>query len=367
MALSNNTTFPTIVTMFYDIRKKENSNPQDNRQFNKYIELANNFILKLPYPLIIFVDDSDNDELIKFISSSRAKYVKNTHIYKIKFEETYYYKYLDTLHILQNKFTILNGDMNHETPLYIILNNNKFFFMECVIKLNIFNSSHFIWMDFGINHVALDCDNIHKWILTIPDNIKQLCINPYLESIDNKQMFQYIYHHTAGGLFSGSIDNILKYCELFKKQTEQIYDNEWYQIDEAVMTMVQRDNPDLFDLYYGDYNGIISNYFEPIHNIHLILTGIQKSITYNNRKLAFKMLMYCHAYFEKNMDSELIYDYIKFHIIIDYYNTTGILLPEVIFIINNKLLKQDHRMIELIKINESNLNFYVNKQLIITI
>ena len=73
-------------------------------------------------------------------------------------------------------------------------------------------------------------------------------------------MFQYIYHHTAGGLFTGSKENLLKYSELFKQKTQQIYNEEWYQIDEAVMTMIQRENPDLFDFFYGDYQGIISNY-----------------------------------------------------------------------------------------------------------
>ena len=64
--------------------------------------------------------------------------------------------------------------------------------------------------------------------------------------------FENIYHNCAGGLFSGSKENMLKYIELFKQKTEQIYSEDWYQIDEAVMTMVQRENYDLFDFFYGD-------------------------------------------------------------------------------------------------------------------
>jgi hypothetical protein len=47
------------------------------------------------------------------------------------------------------------------------------------------------------------------------------------------------------------------------------------------MTMVQRENKDIFDLYFGDYNGIISNYLTPIHNLDVISRSIQKYIDSN--------------------------------------------------------------------------------------
>jgi hypothetical protein len=255
---------PTIVTMFYNVREKEGNTTHSplNRGVKKYCELAQNYILTLPYDLMVF---TDNEEVIEFIENKREK--NNTYIYKKPFEDTYYYKDLDTLSMLQKKFTILNGDIKQESPMYIILNNNKFDCIENAIQLNPFHSSHFIWMDFGINHVAQNTEKIHEWIHQVPDKIKQLCINPYIEKVENKQMFQNIYHHTAGGLFSGSAENLFKYCQRFKEKTSQIYADDWYQIDEAVMTMVQRENPELFDLFYGDYQGIVSNYIAPVHNM----------------------------------------------------------------------------------------------------
>ena len=358
----NNTN--TIVTMFYRIRDKE-PNPNGtkfSRSVDKYIELAKEFIMKLPYNLIVFTDDN---EIINFINKERQQYADKTCIINKPFEETYYYKYLDRLKELQNIFTILNGNIQQETPMYIILNNNKFDFVEEAIKSNPFKSSHFIWMDFSINHVALNCEQIHEWINRVPDKIKQLCINPYIENIDNKEMFKYIYHHTAGGLFTGSSKNLLKYCQLFKEKTEQIYKEDWYQIDEAVMTMVQRENPDLFHLFYGDYQGIVSNYLTPIHNIDLILVGIQKYINYNKTKEAFDILCYCHKFFEKNTNNHLIFDYIQKHIIVDYYHNNKLLLDDIISLINILKLTNKNQITNLLTINMSNLNFYLNKNLII--
>jgi hypothetical protein len=174
--------------------------------------------------------------------------------------------------------------IEHETPLYIILNNNKFDCIDKTIELNPFNSTHLVWLDFGINHVAENTEHIFEWIDKIPDKIKQMCINPYIENIEPKTYFEFIYHNMAGGLFSGSIENMRKYSELFKNKIEEIYKDNWYQIDEAVMTMVQRENPELFDLFYGDYQGIISNYLYPIHNMDLILKSSQKYIDNNKTK-----------------------------------------------------------------------------------
>ena len=183
-------TGPTIVTMFYNIRDKEKnlSDTPLNHSVNRYIEFAKKFMLTLPYNLLIFTDD---DELIKYLTNIRNdnKNASKTFICKKKFEDTYYYKHLDVLGDLQQRFNIINGHLEHETPMYVILNNNKFDFIESAIRLNPFNSSHFIWMDFGINHVAQNTEYIHEWISRVPDKIKQLCINPFTENVPNKEHF----------------------------------------------------------------------------------------------------------------------------------------------------------------------------------
>ena len=360
---------PTIVTMFYNIREKEAnlSGSEFNHSVSRYFEFAKKFLFQLPYPVIFFTDDNKFIETIIKERNPNAK----THIYYKPFEETYYYKHLDKITELQQKFKIVNGHLEHETPMYIILNNNKHDFMESAIQLNPFGSSHFMWMDFGINHVALNTERIHSWIYKIPDKVKQLCINPYIENISDKEMFQCIYHHTAGGLFTGSAQNLLEYAALFKKKTEQIYAEDWYQIDEAVMTMVQRENPDLFDFFYGDYNGIISNYITPLHSVDIILRSVQKYIDTNMTQEAFNILCYCADYFESHSEDNLVYLFLNQNIIVNYYHNNRFLLNIVIDLINLKKKSNDEneriRIHALLENNKANINFYGNKQLIISL
>lgn len=359
--------FPTIVTAFYNIRALENGSPKDNRQMDQYLQIAENFMMQLPYPIMFFIDPDDSI-LYEFITQTRQKYMNKTFIYQERFQDTYFYKDVDRIRELQQQYRIYNGDLKHETPLYVVLNNNKFHFIERAIESNPFQSSHFIWMDLGINHVARNTERIHEWILRVPDKIKQLCINPFIEYGDNHDIFHNIYHHMAGGLFSGNAEYLLKYANAFKAKTAQIYSEGWWQVDEAVMTMVQRENPDWFDLFYGDYDGIISNYLSPMHSVYLIFTGLSKCMQYNKTAFAQHILNYLEKYFEKeeHQRGEFANAYIRQSIIANYYQNNRLLKSDVLQIINKNLLKENHEVIQIINENQSNIQFYENKALILS-
>jgi hypothetical protein len=361
---------PTIVTAIYNIRQMEGSSHEHTMQLNKYIELASQFILTLPYPLVIFIDDSltpDAQELEKTIIEKRQPFPGKTHIYKELFANTYFYKDINKLIELEDTFNIVNINKAKDSPRYIILNNNKFHFMEKAIDTNFANSSHFIWIDFGINHVAKDPHIIHEWIMHIPDKIKQLCVNPYIDAGENKENFKNIWHHTAGGLFSGNIENLKLYSRLFKEKVAQIYEEEWYQLDEAIMTMVQRENPDLFEFFYGDYDGIIANYAGAKYSLNIIFAGLKKCFLHNNTRFAYKILRYLDSYFlkEENQGTKYFYEYISYNIICCYYQNNALLHINVVDLINKHILKGDESMIILLKNNSINLDFYKNRGLLI--
>jgi hypothetical protein len=172
----------------------------------------------------------------------------------------------------------------------------------------------------------------------------------------------------AGGLFSGSIENMKKYSELFKNKTDEIYNNNWYQIDEAVMTMVHRENEELFDLFYGDYSGIVSNFLSPIHNIDLIIQGCQKMLDHNKVNSAYKVLYYCIPYFENNPNSELVFYFIHLNIITNYYSNNKNLLEKIIDLINLKknseINNNREKIFNLLEQNRVNIEYYENKHLI---
>ena len=364
------TTPPTIVTMFFNIRPQNTTNlSMLYKTTDFYFELANAFILRLPYSLIIFMDELDK-KTEEFVVHVRQSYglMNKTHILKVAIQDTYFYKDIERIQFLMESFVITNSNPDKDTPLYVVTTNNKMDFMERAIELNPFQSSHFMWMDFGINHVAKDTELIDTWFPHIPDKIKQLCINPYLEDTPPKEYFQFIYHNCAAGLFSGSTENLLKYSSLFKQKTAEIYQQGWYQLDEAVMTMVQRENPDLFDLFYGDYEGIISNYMTPKHSWWLISAGMRKCLSHNNTRFLFQMLKYLESYFIFSLPLNRLkpefYEYLNNSIICEYYQNNQQLCSSTIQFINEAIERKDPNIQLLLTNNFKNLNFYKNKHLI---
>lgn len=355
---------PTIVTMFYNIRKKDGDESNYHRKQETFYALAEQFILKLKIPLMICMDPDDN-ELYNFVNKTRINNGLDniTYCYREKFENTYFYKYVDQIENNRKDYIIYNGNPRHETSRYITLNNNKFYFIDKAIELNKFGSDKFIWLDMGINHVAKDPFEIVNWQFKIPDKIKQLCINPFLENDEPKDLFHNIFHHTAGGLFTGNKIYLSKYIELFKLKLEQILNEGWYQIDEAIMTIVQKENRDLFEFYYGDYEGIIKNYNEPEYSMNLIMKNIEKTLIFNKSNETFKIMVYLVPYFlrECNQYSGHFYQFIKYNIICNYYHNNFMLLDSVIDLINKKLVMNDNNMKILLENNKNNLNFYNNK------
>jgi hypothetical protein len=244
----------TVVSMYYQLKGKERRSP------SKYLEYARLFLLQLPCPLIIYTDD---DSIIKYCIENR-KEGYNLLCINYKFNDTKYYKYIDVITSLQKSYVLHNGNKEHETPEYIVLNCNKFFFIEESIKLNPFNTEYFMWIDFGINHVA-DINNIYE-LEARPksEKIIQLCINPLLckeieEAGGYKKLFRNIYHHLAGGCFSGNKGIMLDYCKKYNETLDEIIEHQFWQIDEALMTIISTKYPDMFDFYYGDYKSIINN------------------------------------------------------------------------------------------------------------
>lgn len=340
---------PTIVSMFYAVPG------QNRRQPDTYLALAAQFILKLENPLVVFVGDPD---LVGKIGAIQPR----ARVHVVPFENTYYFRHMATLETLQRDFRLSNGNVLHETPAYVVLNNNKHFFIEETCRLYP-ETTHLIWLDFGINHVAQMplnslCIDPHPL-----EQIRQMCISPYVEREAPRDTFRHIWHHIAGGLFGGNKTNMLEYARLFRAKTEQIYLDGWWQIDEAIMTVVQRENPDLFDFYYGDYQGIVANLVDdvPRFNIDLVFCGIQRAFDYNNTRAAFNVLCWCDRLFisdkpHEDVDMSLLCRWLSGHIVADFYTNNRCLCHAALEAI--ELYAEHDAIKQCLANNAENLRYY---------
>ena len=135
--MSTQTIQTTIVSAFV-------ANVNNNRDLNYYIKYGLKMMLT-PIHKIIFIDATIIIELQHLIPDEYTQYL---HLVPTTFEDCYLSEYIPQI----TNFNIC-GNPEKDTLKYMIIMNNKLDFVKKAIEINIFNSSQFIWVDFGIIHI----------------------------------------------------------------------------------------------------------------------------------------------------------------------------------------------------------------------
>lgn len=259
----------TLVSCFYKMNSPHS--------LEEYLQNGT-YLIKTNIPLVFFSNDVDILEWVKKEREDRP-----TRIELLPFEDTLFYKDRESLQKNMSLFTISNINKEKDHLDYILLQNNKMDFVSRVCRSNPFQSETIFWIDFGIQHTASASPAVWGSLETSivgsvqPNKITQLKIAPVRKQPEQswKDFFSTVYHHMAGGLFGGHVPILLEYAELFQSTWRRVLDEGWFQLDEAVMTMVAEEYPDKFSFFYGDYDGILCNLPLAVRSFPLLFQNIQ--------------------------------------------------------------------------------------------
>ena len=117
---------PTIITSIYDIRSIEGTHETTKvKGIDIYMEKGRD-LTELEIPMVIFTEDSLKDKILDM----RKGKEHITDIRCMNVEHFKYYQYIDKLISLTKVYDIINSSKTKDTPLYIILTNNKFSFIR---------------------------------------------------------------------------------------------------------------------------------------------------------------------------------------------------------------------------------------------
>lgn len=274
----------TITTCLYDIRKREGSTSTTITRLKDYLEWSR-YTLSVRLPMVVYADE---ETIVEHVYKFRKELglLEQTLIVRLPFEQTFFYKDLEMLLFRMKHFPLTNMNQEKDTPLYVLLNNNKFDFLFRTMRMNPFQTDYFLWMDMGIQHCAKATETEWNEVDSFwfpfmsqeKDKIHQLKIHNVSKprNVCWKDYFQTIYHHVAGGLFGGHRDCMYEYRQLFLDQWHRmLYQEEWWQLDEAIMTILTETHPQKFRFFYGDYDGIITNFIHTRKSFALVLQMAQ--------------------------------------------------------------------------------------------
>lgn len=246
---SNILNMTTIVSAFIT-----NVNSRKDRTIEKYLEYGK-VLLQTKIQKIIFIDEIIFNEFKNYSN-------EYTYLIPIKKEYIYLYKYKELI----TNFNLNSSSPEKDSLEYIFTMCSKTEWIKKAIEQNYFNSTNFIWIDFGIKHIFNCGDN--KFIKKIEDITNKSYKKLRIGSIWNLNteyygnIFNDIKWYFAGGVFGGDIKSLLIFSEKTKeicikiiqeKNTIMWEVNIWY--------LVYNEMPDLFDCYSCDHNSsLIDNY-----------------------------------------------------------------------------------------------------------
>ena len=277
-----------IVTMYFNLRKLKDVS-KGTRPPEFYMT-AGKGTLQMDYPMVIFCDN-DTYPFIKTIRDELIG-INDKTIYIIKpLEEYEFYKM--NWPIINNfrKRGTRNPEDRNTTSYYLIC-----MFKTIALKLahtrNDFDGSHYIWMDFGCSHIVYNRtlkDDAIRMIEFPRSKITVMYIRFWTKN-DQKNIYNTIESGQcgiAGTVFTVESNYIDRFYSSMMALFYDVLSQEKGHTDEQIMTYCFYKWPNLFNIYYGDYYSVISNYHHVRNDWHLIKYAlINPAITDGSKILA---------------------------------------------------------------------------------
>lgn len=237
---------------------------------NKYLKKTLRTLI-IECPLIIYCEEEHADFFMNVRKLFNLESI--TKIITIKLEDLFFYKY---------KQYLLRGEdlnTNYNKNAHIVM-MNKFKFLLDSIEENTFNTTHFAWIDVNLLEKTFN-DSVNYLDVEIYDRILYICKNPRdkftIEVINqwspdmyrNLDEFYSRYQWIVAGCFFTMENNIGKIIlqKLIDKAIE-ITLKGFGSGEESFFSFIIDENSDMFNLYIGDYQDTIHNYYriEKNHN-----------------------------------------------------------------------------------------------------
>lgn len=255
----------TVVTAFYDIGRGE-WNDYYTRSTEVYFRRAKR-LFTIPDPMVIFVDQKH----VEFVEENRKG--KPTLVIVRKFEDLPLYREKEAIEAIMANQAFIQGVADHargdpqfHKPAYNIINWSKSYFLKTAIDRNEFFTSHFLWVDFGIQEHMLTDDMLGKKLFPegVRDKISMLAFRdrlPELPDLDIRTFYQKHKISLAGTLITGRMDYLLQFFEKFGNEVSRALKHGVLGCDQVLTAQIYLKFPDMFEVYYGNsWNEIVSGY-----------------------------------------------------------------------------------------------------------
>lgn len=285
----------TIVTAWFDVREFENHPLKDIDENGHYCIPDHYFrsatlLFNKEMPMVVFTEERYKERIL---SLRPASYIDKT-VFVIKdycdlYRWDLYPRFLEN----HQNAPIRNLSVEKFTAIYKWIINQKVEFVREAIGLNPFSTDKFGWMDMRL-HVVYDMpvEETAEIFNTIPHDrvlITQCSYTHPNEIGDRRGFYEWTRGKVAAGVFLGSRDALLKFCDLCREELLVSITEGLCPTDEMIYSVVIARNNSLIEPHIGDYSDVLRNMSYNRGSTHLAINFLNKSFQEGNHYFTWKV------------------------------------------------------------------------------
>ena len=269
----------TVVSFLFDLSTRESDRP---RKMAEYLTLGQN-LLSLPVNLYLIADP----ELVPSLKRYRELkgLAEKTVIRAIPLEATSYCRYYPKVdkHFTDGRFPEGLSKVK-DSAWYHLISWTKFWVIGQALTQNPFNSTKFVWLDFGIFHLYRNQESsIQNFLIKVfndilSDKVRIMVIREtYPSDIADRSEYYSKYQWRIGeGFFSGDHQSMTWYCQAFERELDNCLATGRPNLEGAIMGAIYAENKGRFSVYYGCYFDLITSYFRPLDSFRLARDNLSR-------------------------------------------------------------------------------------------
>jgi len=250
----------TVVTAYFDLTKMPDASAEIKARSQPYYLEHARATLALDQNLIVFCEE----ENVEKIRSLRPSWIDESKlkIIPVDFEKLPMTKYRQK--ILENRVNFPYKGDPRNTASYYLLCMARYGLLKSVMDLNIFNSTHFAWLNICIERMGYTNVAHLEQVFSQPprDKVSTTYIDyiPRSTLTPTQKYYEFGRCSLCSGFFTGSKPYFYEFCNKIEEKFLHYLNLGYGHADEQLYSPVYFENPELFELYYGDYQQMVTNY-----------------------------------------------------------------------------------------------------------
>jgi hypothetical protein len=245
----------TVVTAYFDLTSMSDASSSiKNRPAAHYLESACS-TMAVEQNMVVFCEPN----MVETLRALRPERLHSrTKFISMSFEDFPLTKYRSK--IIENRKTIRTLD-DRNTPSYYLLCMARYAMLKQVIAENPFESSHFAWLNICIERMGVENVKQLSRVFEINRDKFSTCYIDYQRKenyLENVMRFGRC--SMCSGFFTGNAHYMKTFCDRIEEKFMECVEKGYGHADEQLYSLVYFDDPSIFDVYYGDYTEMITNY-----------------------------------------------------------------------------------------------------------